>query len=448
MDAQDSFRLFGGRDTFLSQIRQSHIFRHTILTTGLASLSIAAAFLVAFLLARTQAFADVEKELGNSTSVFLAEPDQFPDLKEFHEANPDLSAVVFDSSGSILGSLGSLKIQNQLGFVTKRGLFTYGRPISKWHVVVATPSERTEKALERLVVVLGILWVPLTALLGFVSLRSANAIFVPIQSMTQEAANLGKNRMGERLILPNGKEFRDLAIELNNMLARTEEYAERAEQFSADAAHELRTPLAILRTQIETTLLNKRSSDEYESALRKVLSESERLSELAEVLLASSRSERLVQPEQDISEYVRLLGVEWQTLFQESGQKLSMFVEPCRVAIGSEEVRVIVSNLLENARRYSSPGANTTLRLSRGSESVQISVADEGIGVPPEIESTLFDRFVRGEESRNREYGGFGVGLSLVKKIVNVRGGHIRFVRNPVGTTFICEFPVDVQLIK
>lgn len=424
---------------------RSHIVRLTLVNTAGSAVLLGVALGLAFFFAKINTIKDVESELQEALQIFYAEPDQFPDLKEFKEANPSRSVAVFDSKRRLLESMGAFHPQYLEGHKEVEGQFLFGTRVGTYNLVVATPAIETERSLRQLGFVLFCLWLPLTGLLGAISYLSAIRVFVPLRNLTLEASNLGRTDLAARLSVPEGKEYLEFAGALNEMLARIEHLATRAEQFSSDAAHELRTPLAILIAQLETTLLNPRTTEEYQAAISKMLAEAIRLSELSETLLATAKSAPPPAPPISIAPIVRSISADYANRFEASGQKLESEVSDFKLSITETELRIIISNLLDNALRFSASGATT--RLSLGKDAIQtiLRVTDEGEGVAQSVRDTLFDRFVRAEASRNREHGGFGIGLALCKKIVESRGGRIWLETNQPsqksGSTFVCAWP-------
>lgn len=266
----------------------------------------------------------------------------------------------------------------------------------------------------------------------------------PVMEMTRSLKRIGPKRLHER-IPPEGwpRELRPLAVAFDEMLDRLEDSFTRLSQFSADLAHELRTPIANIRGEGEVALTRARTPDEYREVIESSVGECERLSAIVDNLLFLARAEAA---EGHIS----------RTLFngRAAVEKISGFYEPL-----AEEHRVVitcsgegdihadsmlfgraVSNLVENALRFTSSGGTIQISLAAGPEHAQISVKDTGCGIAAEHLSRVFDRFYRIDSSRSSE--GSGLGLALVKSIMDLHGG-AAVVESKVGrgTTVILTFP-------
>ncbi|MEU5696295.1 HAMP domain-containing sensor histidine kinase [Actinosynnema sp. NPDC020468] len=219
----------------------------------------------------------------------------------------------------------------------------------------------------------------------------------------------------------------------------------RVRQFVADASHELRTPLAAIRGYAELT---RRSSDsvspEIAHAMRRVESEAIRMTSLVEDLLLLARLDTgrpLEHREVDLSRLVldtvgdaRIAGPsqEW---------KLDLPPEPVVVPGDSDRLHQVLANLLTNARVHTPPGTVVTTSLSTTPTSVVLAVADNGPGIPAELQPDVFERFSRGDSSRSRAAGSTGLGLSIVAAVVSAHDGEVRLASTPGDTRFTVTLP-------
>ena len=218
---------------------------------------------------------------------------------------------------------------------------------------------------------------------------------------------------------------------------------QRQERFVADAAHELRTPLTVIRGQIETALLRARTTEDYKHTLNIALAEAERLSRLVEGLLLSASAPVVKPTPITLDAVLERAHARWVDRFSQAGIELLLKDVPAaRVEMRPEECDSILDNLLSNALKHSSPNSTTRISLAVDDVAATISVADEGTGVPESLRETLFDRFTRGETSRNRELGGFGIGLAVVKRLVEARGGDVYLAPSEKGATFAVKLPL------
>ncbi|HWD37756.1 MAG TPA: ATP-binding protein [Fimbriimonas sp.] len=420
--------------------RQSHIDRLTIRTSVTAALSLAAVFLMVYLFCRAADLSEEQTDLQNAAKAFQIDAPEYPDLAEFKENHPEMVATVFDVAGRAEKSTAA-GLPWTRGFDAKDRFLLYGLDVAGRHVVVGSDLADTQRGLARLAVVLAGTWVLLVGVVGLVTARSARAVFTPLRRLALEANEVGGADRSKRLQVDDDAEFGEVTNHLNAMLDRLDRAAEREKQFSSDVAHELRTPLAILRTRVEATLLRDRPPAAYREALAAMLPEIDRLSSISASLLATARSFDADAPPTDAGAIVSQTVERWRDSFARAGQLLEVQSAPVMLRLLPSELEMVLNNLLENALTFSGAGATTFVRLSETESQVTLAVSDQGPGVPDALAATIFDRFVRGEPSRNRQTGGLGIGLALVKKIVEGRGGRIWHEGASPGTTFNLEWP-------
>ncbi|MCO1577003.1 HAMP domain-containing histidine kinase [Crossiella sp. SN42] len=250
----------------------------------------------------------------------------------------------------------------------------------------------------------------------------------PVQRMRQAAGALPP---GERLPVPEARdELRALAEELNALLARRDEAAERMRRFSGDAAHELRSPVASLRVQAEVAVAHP-DPDLAQETLADIAVEAERLSQLVDDLLMLARADAVDLPE---AEPVDLVEVARASAARLGERGIVVRVEaptPVLVLAAPREVQLVVDNVLRNAARYARALVRV-LVLPAGTQG-RLLVEDDGPGVPEEQRDQVFERFHRVDEARDRASGGAGLGLALVADLVRRRGGTVRAAGSPEG---------------
>jgi two-component system heavy metal sensor histidine kinase CusS len=238
-----------------------------------------------------------------------------------------------------------------------------------------------------------------------------------------------------------------VAIAFDDMLDRLEDSFTRLSQFSADLAHELRTPLANIRGEAEVALNQVRSPNEYEAVLESSVAECARLSGIIDNLLFLARAEAAesqVHPAvfdgraaiEKIASYNEAIAEERRLSIRCTG-KAQIYADP--ILFGRA-----ISNLVDNAVRFTPDGGEIVIALRSNSGETLISVADTGTGIPEEHLPRIFDRFYRVDSSRSSE--GTGLGLALVKSIVDLHGGTVS-VRSEInrGTSVTLRFPSPVQ---
>ena len=254
----------------------------------------------------------------------------------------------------------------------------------------------------------------------------------PVDEMTQAARSIGANNLSGRLPVPRSRdEISRLAEAWNEMLGRLEQSFSRMQRFTEDAAHELRTPHAALRTTTELLLRRERDPQEYRDALLQVGAIADRMTALAEGLLATARGEHAADLQRlerlDLVSLVRGVAAEMQPLFDDKDLRLDVVVPPraIRIEADSDGVRRVVAILLDNALKYSQPGGKVALSVDCGPGGPTLVVADEGPGIPAESLTRIFDRFYRVDSSRDRRTGGYGLGLSIAQQIARAHQGEI-----------------------
>jgi heavy metal sensor kinase len=280
----------------------------------------------------------------------------------------------------------------------------------------------------------------LASLIGYLV---AGAALRPVERMRVRAASITEQHLSERLpVPPANDEIARLGTTLNQMLARIERAVKRERSFVADASHELRAPLALIRTEVELALDLPRSGGELRAALRSIGEEADRLSQLADDLLLLARLDEgelpLRKEPLDISALLHDLAARFQRRAADDSR--SIHVDAPELLVEADRVRLeqALVNLVENALRH---GAGTiTLRGSSARGGLEIHVADQGRGFPDSVAETAFERFTRGDPARATS--GAGLGLAIVRAVVEAHGGHVAVSTDPTsGTDVMLTLP-------
>ncbi|GBD06930.1 Sensor kinase CusS [bacterium HR21] len=317
-------------------------------------------------------------------------------------------------------------------------------------IAVGYSVQEIEAVLQRLAFVL--LWaVPAVLLVSVVGgWFLARASLRPVEIIRQTAETITAHNLSLRIPEPpTNDELAQLARTLNQMIARLETSFQQVRQFSADVSHELRTPLTILLGELELALRSRKSPEEYEAVLSSVLEEVLRLHRIVERLLELTRAEsgQLVLEHEpvDLTALVQEIAQDIEVLAHERGLRISLDAAPeVRIFGDALRLRQAVLNVVDNALKYTPSGGQIQLRVrSEGHEAI-IEVSDTGIGIPPEEQPRVFERFYRVEKSRARLTGsdGAGLGLAIVRWIVEAHGGRIELESTPGrGTCVRFRFP-------
>jgi two-component system, OmpR family, sensor kinase len=291
-------------------------------------------------------------------------------------------------------------------------------------VVGATREDRAETLvhLRNELLIAGPVALALATLAGYLL---AGLSLGPVEAMRRRAAAISAETPGERLPVPATRdELERLGETLNEMLARLEDALRRERDFVADAGHELRTPLALLRTELELALRHGDSAEELRGAIGRSAAEVDRIAQLAEDLLLLARSERGRLPlhveRLETSEVLARVAdrFAWRA---EDARRLLRISSPDGLVVSADRLRLeqALGNLVDNALRHGS-GA-ITLSAVQADGSVELHVADEGHGIPGDFLDRAFDRFARADGARPS--GGAGLGLSIAKAIAEAHGG-------------------------
>jgi heavy metal sensor kinase len=275
-----------------------------------------------------------------------------------------------------------------------------------------------------------------TALGGWLLARRALA---PIGAMTRAAAAIGPERLAERVRQPGSDdEVAHLARTLNAMLDRVQEGGEQQQRLVADASHELKSPLAAMRTEIDVSLRADEHLPGSAATLRSAREEVDRLTRIVDdllVLAAHDEGSRAVHEDVDLAELVTDVVRGFACLAGERGIELVDRVEPVVVAGDRDGLRRAVSNVVVNALDFSPPGGLVTVAVHRAGETVRIVVDDAGPGVAAAQREHVFERFARIDGSRTRSTGGSGLGLAIVRALLTAHGGDAHIEASPSGGT-------------
>ena len=280
----------------------------------------------------------------------------------------------------------------------------------------------------------------------------ARQSLAPVAAMASQARAMGAANLHDRLVVKNDRdELGQLALSFNQLLERLEASFEQQRRFVADASHELRTPVAILRGEAEVTLAkNDRSPAEYRETLAVLRDESQRLAGIVEDLFTLTRADAGQYPLNLRDAYLDELAaqalVRARSLAAAKNISLQPSLEP-DLPIRADEVLLgrMLLNLLDNAIKYSPPGTTVELICRREGDHYAIRVTDQGVGIPPEMQSRIFERFFRADKSRSRsetQSGGAGLGLSIARWIAEAHQGGLELTRSdPSGTRFTITLP-------
>jgi len=283
----------------------------------------------------------------------------------------------------------------------------------------------------------------------------ARRALLPIDHLATAARRITAERLHERLSVPNpDDEIGRLGAVINDAFARLESSFEQLRRFTADASHELRTPLAVIRGIGEVGLGETRTPAEYKEAIGSMLEEVDRLTNLVDTLLRLSYGDagtvRLARVPVDLGQLTRDVVSSLAVLAEDRNQRFALDVaDGATVAADRLVLREAVTNVVDNAIKYSGRGSTITIRVQREASDAALTVADEGPGVAPEHRERIFDRFFRLDEGRSRDSGGTGLGLAIAKWAVDVNGGRISVAgRDTGGAIFRITLPIAAASVN
>jgi heavy metal sensor kinase len=277
----------------------------------------------------------------------------------------------------------------------------------------------------------------------------------PVDALVSAARDISGVNFKQRVPkLATGDELQRLSDTLNEMLDRIEAAFLRITEFTADASHELRTPVSLIRTEAELALRRSRNEEEYQASLRNILVEAERTTALIEQLLALARAdsgrETLQVEPVNLSGTLRALIEGWRQVARIRDVQFSAEIPDDVFVLGdAPALRRVADLLLDNAFKYTMPPGSVRLGLQQQGESAVLSVKDSGSGIAEEEQSKIFERFYRADKARGRDPGGAGLGLAIARWIVTQHHGSIS-VESKVGegSIFRVELPLVVRPVQ
>ena len=313
------------------------------------------------------------------------------------------------------------------------------------YLTIGVSQEESSSVLHNLFIVLCFTYLILVFVLYLIMYYVASKAIKPVQKLIQSASQINESNISSRLPLPNNKdEIYKLATTFNDLLNRIENSIEQQKQFTADASHEMRTPLTIIKGTLEVLLRKERTPEQYEQKINEVITQTDRLSYLFDQLLQLARAESnntIIKKEKIIlKEKIEHL-INGGDLLLNKNQIKYNIPSNCVVFADAALLDRILENIISNAIKYNTPNGNITFEWNEKSNSLLIK--DEGIGISKDQQPYLFNRFYRADNSRSSEIKGNGLGLSIVKKLCELQ--HIKISVESAenkGTSFTLQFPV------
>ena len=263
----------------------------------------------------------------------------------------------------------------------------------------------------------------------------------PIEAISAAASRISHGNLSERVEgADSGDELGDLAEVLNSTFSRLESAFERQRQFTADAAHELRTPLAVILSEAQTTLARERGAAEYRETVEVCIETAQQMRRLTESLLELARfdaGEDPVRGDVDVADLAHLAIERIRSLAVQREIAIETSLQPARAYGNADRIGLVIANLLTNAIYYNKANGTASVSTESAADGAVIKVSDTGVGIALADIGHIFERFYRVDKARSRAEGHTGLGLAISKAIVEGEGGSIEVTSKVnTGTTF------------
>jgi heavy metal sensor kinase len=315
-------------------------------------------------------------------------------------------------------------------------------------LIVGRSTRQIDEALHGLVRTL-VIAVPLAlAVAAGGGIFLAQRALKPVDRIARTAQDIEENDLSQRINVNTKDELGRLAATLNAMIGRLERAFQRQKQFTSDASHELRAPLAVIEAESSLALQKERPPSDYRQSLETISQESKRMSSLIEQLLTLARAdagkEQWNFAEVNLGRLITNLSTDVEVLCQEKGLTCHLGQTQDLVIRGDEaRLRELFMNLLDNAIRYTPSPGTVSISVRREAQMAVVAVTDTGVGIPTEDIPFIFERFYRADKSRSRTEVGTGLGLAICRYIAEAHGGKIE-VESQLGSgsTFSVWLPL------
>jgi heavy metal sensor kinase len=364
----------------------------------------------------------------------------------YAEGAPKLDRVRSASQGSLRQTVSGRHFR----FVVETARDPAG---TEYWIVFGLDEERVGRRLERMLLFFAIFIPAMLLIAWYVGRVFVRGALSPVDTLRKQAESIQRSNLSQRVPVPRTRgEIRDLAITLNDMLGRLERAFDQVNAFTSNASHELKTPLANLRTEIELALERDADVAAYQRLLASAAEEVSRMTHIVDNLLLlaqlDSKQEVLRRDRVDLAEVAGQAAADLEILGESRGVKVRAPLLQPGVSVSGDEValRRVLMNLLENGVKYGREGSEVKVSVWKEGATARVEIADTGVGIPAESVPHLFDRFYRVDRGRSRSpvdgVGGHGLGLSITRSLVEAHGGTISVAsREGVGTTFHVTLP-------
>lgn len=363
--------------------------------------------------------------------------DRSPNLKENH--------LIFDPNW--VGDQGASTLKTGIQEVRQKQIPLIHAGEKEGFLLVATSFEDTRTLLDNLQNILILLYPGVLISLFFTMRYMAGRSIEPIRDIIQKTNQITQSNINERI--PETIELDEigqLTRSINKLLSRLEQALSREKQFTSDASHEMRTPLAVLRGTLEVLIRKPRTQEEYISKIQTALQSIDRMSDMINQLLALARDENGPAQSADELELITFLEELADQMTVETRRKIEFKTEvgtPIFVYVNEKSLLMIMRNLIENAVKYSKEGI-VIVETGMTGNSIFIAVIDQGIGIEEGSFQKIFDPFYRAPEAINQHIPGLGLGLAIVQKLAAESGIELSLKsKKDEGSTFTILFTTN-----
>ncbi|MEP0862312.1 MAG: HAMP domain-containing histidine kinase [Ignavibacterium sp.] len=274
----------------------------------------------------------------------------------------------------------------------------------------------------------------------------AKKSFKPLNMIIDEANNISATDLSRRIVVESKDtdEMGRLRDTLNNLLDRINSYINELSNFTDQASHQLMNPLTALKSELDYLLKKERTIDEYRSTIAELKNQTEHMINIVRTLLMITKSSHSIRQSKSVINLSKLINNDIQTFFRRNNINYDI-ENDIYIKGDSEKISMVIQNLLNNAIKYSPDGSEVRLKLYRENTFVKLEVIDNGIGIPDSEKHSVFERFYRSETVEKMGIKGHGLGLSLVKAVLDEIGAQIRISDNkPTGTIVTVTIPAII----
>lgn len=339
----------------------------------------------------------------------------------------------------------NIKDKRKIPFISKdsKSFFKSELKKKKYILIIASSLKVIQKQLDNLILIIIVSSSLLFLLSFFLGYFLVNRTISPMKSIMQSAKHLNANDLSKRLnVIKSNDEFEELGTTFNSMFEQIESSFIKLKNFNGDASHELKTPLTIIIGEIELLLKKDRTKEEYKDKLNSIYDETKILKNIIDTLLTITTIESSEVKKSfkllDISNTFLEVHESFFFIAQEKGILLDIKEMDHIQFLGNELLlKSLFSNIIDNAIKFSPKDSKIFISLKKDKKGLIFEVFDNGIGIKEEEKEKLFERFYRTDKSHNKKIKGYGLGLSIVKSIVNLHQGKIELKNNkPKGSIF------------